>query len=1328
MKNMTGEPFERDHWKILFGIIKLPSDAKLETLTFRMVVDKLDIIVEKADELKELTARAIGEVTIRDAVMEVSAWFEQTEFSLLDHPVRGGTIPLIKDWKDMLSSVSDMQSLCGSLKDSRYFAPFKDQVDKFEEKLSLLDEVLIIMNKVQRKWVYLEPIFGRGSLPREKERFDKVNSQYRQIMKNIGASKKVNYLCTIRGLKEQFTQMADQLERCQKALNNFLEEKRSAFPRLYFIGDEDLLEILGQSSNPEVIQAHLKKLFAGIASVEFNETITQITVMRSSLKEKVPLANAVVVKESDEPRNVEEWLAELSTEMVSTLSAQTQVCHQQQSMDMDQFEKFPSQLLCLSANIHFTQNVEKNIQNSQLLQMKGDLTSQLTSLTSLSLQGALQQAKLKAMILDLIHNISVLDDLLSNKVQRASDWSWYRQLRYYFKPGEHNPFQVRMLECELNYSFEYQGNAPKLVHTPLTDKCYLTLMHGMHLGYGGNPYGPAGTGKTESVKALGGCLGRQVLVFNCDEGIDFQAMGRIFVGLVRCGAWGCFDEFNRLLEEQMSAISQSVQVIQAAIKTRAKSVTLLDREVSVNHNAGIFITLNPATKGYLGRQKLPDNLKQLFRPVAMSVPDNELIAEVMMFSEGFLSAKILAQKVVALFLLSKQLLAPKEHYDWGLRSLKPILTLAGRLLQETKQAQSEPLNDEGEAIVLLKAVRMNTLSKLTFADARRFQDLCADLFPGVNVSDIEYKELELVIREALKDMKLSEVDAQVHKMLQFHEACQQRMGVGIVGPSGCGKSTIWKVLEQAYKKQGKKYVLHVMNPKSMARVRLLGHMDHDTREWFDGVLTASARKVIKEETTTHNWIICDGDIDPEWVESLNSVLDDNRLLTMPNGERIQFGTNVNFIFECDDLRYASPATISRLSFIFLSEEDVDVRPLIRSWILKQPEGLQSSLEAWFDEIFYKAFDWVYQKGSPKPLTTDTTRMGMVLNVLGHLHRSTTNADAEPTKCDFVLAVCRGVGENLSEEHRVDLTREVFKWIGESLPDPSNPLNCQHVDGRLCRYEPSSHAADVSLEDVKASGTLPPLIPTVSVLRDMDLFKTWLAEELPFIVCGPKGCGKNLIIRHAIRRLQEESDSTMSVATLNCNAQTSSKDVLQKLRQFCSVTTGTSGRVYRPKEGKRVVLYMKDVNLPKPDKYETSEIVQFLQQAVMHNGFYDDDLEFVQLEHIQIIASIAPASTLGRHRLATRFTANVRVCAISYPSMEELQEIYTQIVGAALTYPNYQNVAQKANVLSGKVAEAMVDVYSNMRQKFSVDDHEHYLFSPQDLTRWILHSCAMKLHQ
>ena len=95
---------------------------------------------------------------------------------------------------------------------------------------------------------------------------------------------------------------------------------------------------------------------------------------------------------------------------------------------------------------------------------------------------------------------------------------------------------------------------------------------------------------------------------------------------------------------------------------------------------------------------------------------------------------------------------------------------------------------------------------------------------------------------------------------------------------------------------------------------------------------------------------CDSDIDLEWVEALNSVMDDNRLLTMPNGERIQFGTNVNS--SSGNLRFASPATINRLSVIFLSEENVDVKPMIASWIAQQPPECQGSLAMWFDSLFH----------------------------------------------------------------------------------------------------------------------------------------------------------------------------------------------------------------------------------------------------------------------------------------------------------------------------------------------------------------------------------------
>src|SRR4051812_44575361 len=183
---------------------------------------------------------------------------------------------------------------------------------------------------------------------------------------------------------------------------------------------------------------------------------------------------------------------------------------------------------------------------------------------------------------------------------------------------------------------------------------------------GGSPFGPAGTGKTESVKALGGQLGRFVLVFNCDETFDFKAMGRIFVGLCQVGAWGCFDEFNRLEERILSAVSQQVQTIQLGLKAIVDKpnaeVEIVGKNLTVNANTGIFITMNP---GYAGRSNLPDNLKKLFRSMAMTKPDRELISQVMLYSQGFRTAETPASKVVPLFNLCAEQLSPQAHYDFG---------------------------------------------------------------------------------------------------------------------------------------------------------------------------------------------------------------------------------------------------------------------------------------------------------------------------------------------------------------------------------------------------------------------------------------------------------------------------------------------------------------------------------------------------------------------------------------------------------------------------------------------------------------------------------------
>lgn len=146
------------------------------------------------------------------------------------------------------------------------------------------------------------------------------------------------------------------------------------------------------------------------------------------------------------------------------------------------------------------------------------------------------------------------------------------------------------------------------------------------------------------------------------------------------------------------------------------------------------------------------------------------------------------------------MLSQQQHYDWGLRALKTILTVSGRLIFEERKRQGKELDSDVESELLIKAIRINTLSKLTFPDMRKFKGLLGDIFPGIKSEDIVYEQLEATVQQVLKEMKLCVNPNQINKILQFYEATKQRMGVVLVGPSGCGKTTIWRVLKRAFEK------------------------------------------------------------------------------------------------------------------------------------------------------------------------------------------------------------------------------------------------------------------------------------------------------------------------------------------------------------------------------------------------------------------------------------------------------------------------------------------------------------------------------------------------
>ncbi|RNF18023.1 cytoplasmic dynein 2 heavy chain 1 isoform X1 [Trypanosoma conorhini] len=1301
LRFVRGEGMMTEHWNEMFRLLGIEKGMKSADLTFGDILDHYKQIIAKEAELKQLHARAQGEVQIRDALQDLRAWALEAVFALMTPT--DSSIPekvkLITEWKETLTQVSDNQALINSLKDSPFFPHFADEVSGWEVKLATLAEALALMNTIQRKWTYLEPVFARGALPQEQPRFRRVDKEFVAIMREVEADPRVMSIGSQTDIVDRLRSILEQVERCQKSLIEFLEAKRESFPRFYFISDEDMLEILGHSKNPSVIQAHLKKLFMGIHFVVFSEDEKAITHMVSADKEEVQLAEQISIADDDD---VEKWLSRLDAQMRETLRGLLIECVRVEDVAAPAvMDVFPSQLLQVAQQVQFTTAVQEAIESGTLAMLAKALRSKLTRLTEVTRgENQVLTLKVKSLILDVIHSIEIVDLLHAKGVRSLDSWWWQKQLRYYMADGSR--CVVSMMDTKFLYTYEYQGNAPKLVHTPLTDKCYLVLTKGMGLGYGGNPYGPAGTGKTESVKALGSALGRQVLVFNCDEGIDFKAMGRIFIGIVTCGAWGCFDEFNRLKIDQLSALSQMIQVIQEALKNREPTCTLLHRSIQVNENAGIFVTLNPKGKGYGGRTKLPDNLKQLFREVAMSAPDNELITSTMLFSEGFTHAKLLSKKIVELYRLCGQLMTKQQHYDWGLRSLKAVLCLAGSLMHTWKREnQGKDSSEEEETELILQSLNTNTLSKLTEDDANLFRGITADMFPGVASREITYGELQSAIEEAVQRLRLQLIPAQVSKVLQLHEALKQRMGVVLVGPSGSGKSTLLRILRKALQLLHFEVPLYVMNPKAVPRHRLLGHMDPDTREWYDGVLSAAAREVVKCPKEHRPWILCDGDIDPEWVESLNSVLDDNKLLTLPNGVRIQFGNNVNFIFETHSLAYASPATVSRMGVILFSAKDISLECAVESFLEKQTPECRETLGPLIKKYVIPAVEKALELGA---LILPTTPLGMINCCLAHVLHAINEED-------FVLTLIRGLCGMLHPQGSQQISATLYELSQLSPISSKRPFDTFYDRERKRLAEFSADLrVDVAPEALLSTEAV---INTTDVQRLLATLEPLVDDShcRPFFLVGSEGCGKSIILQRCFLRYPG-----IKTTVLHCSALTTSVHLIQKLEQLCTLSSTNTGHVYRPKEGERLVVIMKNVNLPKPDKYGTVELHAFLLQLIMYHGFYNSELEWIGVEKIQFVASMNPTTSAGRYEVSPRLLASVCIVSMSYPSRAGLIQIYTA----------YFSLLLKRTAIDGgagcndgsSLAQFVINVFERIRRRFEGEEYAYCLFSPRSITNCV----------
>ncbi|CAF1257617.1 unnamed protein product, partial [Didymodactylos carnosus] len=599
-------------------------------------------------------------------------------------------------------------------------------------------------------------------------------------------------------------------------------------------------------------------------------------------------------------------------------------------------------------------------------------------------------------------------------------------------------------------------------------------------------------------------------------------------------------------------------------------------------------------------------------------------------------------------------------------------------------------------------------------------------FPAFDVPRKRDVKFEEEVKKAALDLKLQPEDSFVLKVVQLKELFEVRHSVFIVGNAGTGKSQIWKTLNRTYTNQKRRPVAIDLDPKAVSNNELFGFMNPSTREWKDGLFSTVMRDMANMTQDGPKWIVLDGDIDPMWIESLNTVMDDNKVLTLASNERVPLNATMRLLFEISHLRTATPATVSRAGILYINPQDLGWGAQVASWIdLRQVQSERANLQILFDKYLPICMDMLKSNRFKKitPLV-DGCHVWMLCHLLECLltpENMPPDSSKEQYEQYFVWACIWAMGAALFQDqltplisHLVDHRIEFSRWWLTEFKTikfpvlPNTTVFDYYIDPETKKFELwSKKVPKFELDpDIPLQSALVPTNETVRIRYWMDLL---MERGYPVMLVGGAGSGKTVIVNDKLQSLNTEA---WTVVNVPFNYYTSS-EMLQAILE--KPLERKAGRNYGPPGSKKLVYFIDDMNMPEMDKYYTVQAHTILRQYLDYKHWYDrQKLTLRDIHNCQYVACMNP--TAGNFTIDSRIQRHFAVFAVSFPGQDSLRTIYNSILSQHLATSHNAPFTQAIQRSAPQLVEGALAVHQRVAAAFLPTAIKfHYIFNLRDLS-------------